>query len=54
MEGLPKDVAIHPAHRMFVHINPAHEKFFDPKEIAVGETVGRAAGGYFVLMVNVD
>ncbi|KAL2263964.1 hypothetical protein VTK26DRAFT_3958 [Humicola hyalothermophila] len=43
MEGQPRKVYEHPAHRMFVSIDPPHELFMDKYKIREGETVGQAA-----------
>ncbi|KAK4233466.1 pyridoxal phosphate-dependent transferase [Achaetomium macrosporum] len=46
MEGQPKEVYDHPAHRMFVSIDPPHELFLDKSKMKEGENVGQAAGSY--------
>jgi len=43
MEGQPKEVSEHSAHRMFVNIDPPHELFLDKSRIKPGENVGQAA-----------
>ena len=46
MEGQPKEVSEHSAHRMFVNIDPPHELFLDKSRMKPGENVGQAAGAY--------
>ncbi len=44
MEGEPNEVKNHPAHSMFMHVDPPYDLFINPKLRREGENAAQASG----------